>query len=120
VRDRTDGWGADVVFECSGHARAAAGVFDPLCPGGRVVLIGIPLEPVPFETAAAMVKEATIETVFRYAHVYPRVLALMASGQLNVKPLITHRFDFQQSVRAFEWAAQMPADAVKAQIEMPQ
>ena len=34
VLDGTDGWGADVVFECSGNPRGAAGVFEPLCPGG--------------------------------------------------------------------------------------
>jgi D-xylulose reductase len=120
VRDMTDGWGADIVFECSGNEKATAAAFDPLCPGGRLVLIGIPMEPVAFEPALAMVKEARIETVFRYAHVYPRVLALLGSGKLNVKPLITHNFDFASSVRAFEWAANMPANAVKAQILMPQ
>ena len=36
----TDGWGADVVVECSGNPRGAAGIFEPLCPGGRVVFIG--------------------------------------------------------------------------------
>ena len=117
MRD-TDNWGADLVFECSGNSRAAAGVLAPLRPGGRVVLIGMPGEPIAFDVVAAQVKEATIDTIFRYAHVYPRALALMGSGKIDLKPLITNRFTFEQSVRAFDFACNMPPDAVKAQIEL--
>jgi D-xylulose reductase len=118
VREMTDGWGADIVFECSGSEKAAAGVFDPLCPAGRVVLVGIPGKPFPFDVAAAQVKEATVESVFRYAHVYPRALDLMGSGRLNVKPLITDTFNFDQSVAAFDYARHMKPTSVKCQIQM--
>jgi D-xylulose reductase len=112
----TDGWGANLVFECSGNEKAAAGVFAPLCPGGAVVYVGIPLQPIAYDVAAAMVKEARVEHVFRYAHVYPRAIALMASGKLNVKPLITDTFRFEESVAAFDFAVNMPPTSVKAQI----
>ena len=112
----TEGWGADLVFECSGNAAAAAGVLDPLRPGGCVVLVGMPGEPISFDVVAAQVKEARVETVFRYAHVYPRALALMESGRIDVKPLITDCFAFADSVAAFQFADAMPATSVKAQI----
>ncbi len=112
----TDGWGADIVFEASGNAKAAARVFDSLCPGGRVVYIGMPGEPISYDVVAAQVKEARVEHVFRYAHVYPRALALMGSGKIDLKPLITDTFQFSESVRAFDFACQMPATSVKAQI----
>ena len=120
VMESTDGWGADIVFEASGSAQAAAGVFELLCPGGRVVFIGMPGEPIAYDVVAAQVKEARVEHVFRYAHVYPRALALIASGKINLKPLLTDRFAFQDSVKAFEWAARMPPTSIKAQIELPQ
>jgi D-xylulose reductase len=116
VNEMTDGWGANLVFECSGNERAAAGVFAPLCPGGAVIYVGIPLQPIAYDVAAAMVKEARVEHVFRYAHVYPRAIALMASGKLNVKPLITDTFRFEESVAAFDFAVNMPPSSVKAQI----
>ncbi|MBC8103046.1 MAG: NAD(P)-dependent alcohol dehydrogenase [Cytophagales bacterium] len=116
VRRLTDGWGADIVFECSGSAKAASGVFDLICPGGRVVYVGMPPAPIAFDVIAAQVKEARIETVFRYAHVYPRALALMGSGKINVKPLITDTFAFADSIAAFEFAAALPPASVKAQI----
>ena len=112
----TEGWGADIVFECSGNAKAAAAVFDPLCPGGRVVMVGMPGEPIRYDVVAAQIKEVRVEHVFRYAHVYPRALALMGAGKIDVKPLITDTFDFSDSVEAFDFACKMPATSVKAQI----
>ncbi len=116
VNQLTDGWGADIVFEASGNARSIASVFDPLCPGGRVVFIGMPGAPVALDIVAAQVKEAHIETIFRYAHVYPRALALLGSGKINVKPLITDTFPFKESIQAFEYATHMKPTSVKTQI----
>ena len=117
---RTEGWGVDCVFECSGHPRAAGQVFDALCPGGVVVFVGIPVEPFDYDLGKAMVREARVEQIFRYAHVFPRCVGLLASGAIDVKPLITRSFAFRDSVRAFEIAATAPKGQVKMQIELPQ
>jgi D-xylulose reductase len=116
VASLTDGWGADVVYECSGDVRAAAGVFHSLRPGGTVVYIGIPLDPISYDVAAAQVREARVEHVFRYAHVYPRCVAMLASGSIDVAPLITRTFPFDESVEAIEMASQAPRGEVKMQI----
>ena len=119
ARSLTGGWGTDIVFECSGAAAAASAVVEPLRPGGCAVLVGMPGEPVLFDVVAAQVKEARVETVFRYAHVYPRALALLESGAIDVRPLITDTFPFADSVAAFEFAAALPESSVKAQITLP-
>lgn len=118
VKAATDGWGADLVFEASGSEQAMRGIFEPLCPGGCVVFIGIPAAPIPFDICAAQAKEARVESVFRYAHVYPRAIALMSAGKIDVKPLITDKFAFKDSVRAFEFAANPPPTTIKVQIEL--
>lgn len=120
VLQQTNGWGADLVFEATGSPQAAATVFEPLAPGGCVVLIGGQSEPISYDAGEAMVREARIENIFRYAHVFPRCLEMMSSGNINVKPLITQTFDFKDSVRAFEIAASAPPADVKIQIELPQ
>ena len=117
---QTDGWGVECVFECSGHPRAAGQVFDALCPGGVVVFVGIPVEPFHYDLGKAMVREARVEQIFRYAHVFPRCVGLLASGAIDVKPLITRKFAFDESVHAFEVAASAPKGDVKMQIELPQ
>ena len=114
----TERWGADIVFEASGAPVAIQGVHEPLCPGGRIVLVGLPIKAVSLDLVALSAKEASIETVFRYAHVYPRALALMGSGKIDVKPLISRTFEFQDSVKAFDFALKLPPDCVKAQIQM--
>ncbi|HTK12100.1 MAG TPA: NAD(P)-dependent alcohol dehydrogenase [Ktedonobacteraceae bacterium] len=118
VNGLTDGWGADIVFEASGNVRSAATVFESLCPGGTVVFVGMPGAPVPLDIVAAQAKEAHIETIFRYANVYPRALALMGSGKIDVKPLITDTYGFKDSVAAFEYVTHMNPTSVKIQIEM--
>ncbi len=118
IDELTEGWGADVVFEATGAAAAIQKVQEPLCPGGRIVLVGMPISPVPLDIGAIQAKEAEIETVFRYAHVYPRALALMGSGKIDLKPLISRTFVFEESVNAFNFALKMPPDCVKAQIHV--
>jgi D-xylulose reductase len=113
----TNGWGADIVFEASGSEAAVLKVFEPLCPGGRVVFIGMPIGPVPIDIVSAQVKEAHIETIFRYAHVYPRALSLMESRKVDLKPLITDRYRFEESIAAFECAANPKPSSVKVLIE---
>jgi D-xylulose reductase len=120
VKRETDGWGADIVFECSGNERAAAEIFDVVAPGGCVVFIGIPLAPISYDVSKGQVKEARVEHVFRYAHVYPRCIAMLASGAIDVAPLITQTYPFEASVEAFDFAKSAPPGAVKVQIEMPE
>lgn len=120
VLAETEGWGADVVFEATGAAAAAAAVFKPLAPGGCVVMIGGQAEPVAYDAGAAMVREARVENIFRYAHAFPRCVNMIASGAIDVKPLLTRTFDFDESVAAFDYAASAPADQVKMQIVLPQ
>lgn len=116
VKELTGGWGADVVFEASGSPRAFEGIFELLAPSGTLVLVGMPPGPVSLDVVAAQAKEARVETIFRYANVYAKAVALLASGKVDLKPLISATFSFAESVAAFERAAEgRPAD-VKLQI----
>lgn len=118
VMNATDGWGADVVFEASGSPKAYQGIFDLMRPGGALVLVGLPIEPVDFDIPASIFKEARIETVFRYANNFDRAVNLIASGKVDLKPLITDTFEFNESVAAFERAAKGLPEDVKLQIRL--
>jgi D-xylulose reductase len=114
----TEGWGADAVFEASGAEQAAEGAVNLVAPGGVLVFIGMPTRPIAFDVVAAQTREVRIETVFRYANVFPRALALMASRRIDVRPLVTDRYSFERGVEAFDFARNMPPSSVKVQIEM--
>jgi D-xylulose reductase len=120
VKALTNGVGANIVFECSGNEKAASSAVDLLSPGGTIVHVGIPLSPISYDVSKAIAKEIRVENVFRYRNVYPRAINLIASGKLNLKPLITDNFDFEDSIKAFDFAVKMPAKSVKVQIKLPQ
>ena len=116
IARETDGWGVDVVFEASGNPKAFEDLFAIVRPAGAVVLIGLPVEQVAFDVTGAIAKEARIETVFRYANVFDRALALIAAGKVDLKPLVTGTYSFEESITAFERAAQGRPTDVKLQI----
>ena len=118
VRQGTDGWGVDVVLEASGSPKAYDGLQDLLRPGGCLVLVGMPIEPVKLDISSMAAKEIRMETVFRYANVFDRALAMIASGKVDLKPLVSETFPFEQSIAAFERAAQGRSTDVKLQIKM--
>jgi D-xylulose reductase len=118
VKSVTSGWGAEVVFEASGGARAYDNVFDLLAPSGCLVLVGIPVDKVPFDVVAMQAREARVESVFRYANIFPRALALISSGKVDVKRFISRKFAFSDGVLAFEEASLARPSDVKIQIEV--
>ncbi|MDR6739885.1 D-xylulose reductase [Herbaspirillum sp. 1173] len=118
VQQVTEGWGADVVFEASGHAGVYQTLLDLVCPGGCAVLVGMPPGPVALDVVTMQTKEVRLESVFRYANIFPRALALLSSGMIDVKPFISRSFPFSQGIEAFEEAARGRPQDVKIQIEM--
>jgi D-xylulose reductase len=120
VKRLTDDWGADIVFECSGSPKAWETIMDLPRPGGAIVVVGLPVEPVKVDIAAASTKEVRIENVFRYAHQYERAIALMESGKVDLKPLISETFAFKDAVAAFDRAVEARPTDVKLQIRMPE
>jgi D-xylulose reductase len=114
----TDGWGADVVFEASGSNRAYEGIEALAAPGGCLVLVGMPADKAPLDVVALQTKELRLETVFRYANIFPRAIALIASGRIDVRRFISRKFSFEQGVQAFEAAAAGDPSDVKIQIEL--
>lgn len=108
--------GVDIVFEAAGHASVCETLFEEVTPGGVVVMIGMHQGRVPLDIVAAQIKEIRIETVFRYANVFPRTVALLASGKINVKPLISKTFGFEEAIEAYEFAKAGYPAIVKVQI----
>ncbi|MGO8693917.1 MAG: NAD(P)-dependent alcohol dehydrogenase [Rectinemataceae bacterium] len=110
--------GADIVFEASGSPTVIGSFVRYLRPGGRAVMIGMPPAPAAFDVVAAQAKEIRIMHIFRYRNMYPRTIKMISSGTLNVRPLITHFYDFKDAIAAFDFAAAMPEDAIKTMVRM--
>jgi D-xylulose reductase len=118
INRETAEWGADVIFEASGNDKAARDIFNYARPGGKVVCIGMPAGGIiPMDIVTAQSKEISIETIFRYANVFNRAVDLMSSGEIDVKPLITDAYSFNDSIEAFTYAANPSPESVKVQIK---
>lgn len=119
VSELSGGWGADLVYEAAGASSMAGTALELLRPGGKLVYIGIPLDPVPIDIGTAQSKEVTILTIFRYANVYARAVALLASGSIDLSRLLTETYPFERAVEAYEYAADPKPTSIKTQIELP-
>lgn len=98
----TDGQGVDVAFEVAGTDPAIAAAMEAVRPGGRVVLAGIPSTVTSaFPASVARRKGLTIVLVRRMKEVYPRAMALVAAGLVDVRGLVSHRFPLTEVDDAF-------------------
>ncbi|MEM1079436.1 MAG: NAD(P)-dependent alcohol dehydrogenase [Pseudomonadota bacterium] len=118
LKDATEGWGADVVLECAGAAASIQTALEAVAPAGCVVWVGMPVDPVPVDIVLAQSKEIRMETVFRYANMYDRAISLIGSGKVDLKPLISETFAFQDSIAAFDRAVEARPSDVKIQIKV--
>jgi len=107
----------DVTIECSGvEASIRFGIFATKS-GGCLVLVGLGKPEVTMPIVNAAVREVDIRGIFRYANCYPTAIAMVASGKVDVKPLITHRFSLEQTIQAFETAKTGAGGAIKVMIK---
>ena len=62
-------------------------------------------------------KEADVISVFRYVNIYPMAISAVASGQINVKDMISKTFPFEKTQEAFECAVNEQDTVMKVLIE---
>jgi L-iditol 2-dehydrogenase len=97
-----EGLGADVVYECSGAGPAAQQLLSLVRRRGRYVQVGLFGKPVAWDLDQLCYKEliATGSNA-SVPSAWDRALALMASGVVDTKKLITHRFPVTAWADAF-------------------
>ncbi|WP_306259113.1 L-idonate 5-dehydrogenase [Pararhizobium sp. IMCC21322] len=105
----------DVLFECSGAAPALAAGMAVMRPRGVVMQLGMSGNmtlPMLLLTA----KELDLRGSFRFHEEFPTAVQLMQSGQIDVKPLISHTFGIDDAVEAFDVATDR-GQSMKTQIQ---
>uniref|UniRef100_A0A3P8US54 Sorbitol dehydrogenase n=1 Tax=Cynoglossus semilaevis TaxID=244447 RepID=A0A3P8US54_CYNSE len=95
-----------VTIECTGVESSVQTAIYATRSGGVVVLVGLGSEMATIPLINAAVREVDIRGVFRYCNTWPMAINMLASGKVNVKPLVTHRFPLEQAVQAFETTRQ--------------
>jgi L-iditol 2-dehydrogenase len=117
MAELTGGVGADIVFDTSGSFEACAAAPMIAARGGVIAQVGWPnLHQVPYPVEIVMEKELDLRGINRYCNTYPRAVSLLASGKLDVSPLITHRFSFAEVCEAFKFASENREATLKVMV----
>ena len=88
-------------------------------PGGKVIVVGIPSDDAMTLTAGVTRRKGlTIKLVRRMKHTYPRAIALVQRGVVDVKPLVTHVFPLERIAEAFEIVANYDDGVLRAVIQV--
>lgn len=107
----TVGVEADALVECSGNQKALVGGIRSLRPAGKAVAVGMgPGEEVSIPMAFLQSREITLTGTFRYANTYADAIALVASGRIDLKPIITGHYALEETEQALQATRQNPAN----------
>lgn len=105
VMELTDGNGVDVICEMSGHPIAMNQGFKMVTNGGRVSILSLPVRPVELDITNDIVfKGVTVQGITgrKMYTTWQQVSRLLKSGQVDVKPMITHHFPLEDFEKGFD------------------
>ncbi len=103
VRRLGDGLGADLVVDCTGVSAALAQALEMVRPGGQITKIGWGPQPLEFSLDPLVQKAVRLQGSF--SHNYPiweRALALLATRQVDLEPVIGGVYGLEDWEAAFE------------------
>jgi alcohol dehydrogenase len=94
--------GVDVSIEAVGVPATFELAVKLVRPGGRIANIGVHGAPVTLDLEDQWIRDITITTGLVDTYSTPTLLQLVASGQINVKPFITHHFGLDEFEEAYD------------------
>jgi len=107
--------GFEVVFEAAGVGAALNQAFALCARGATLVQVGTLPDGTVIPANTLLTRELQYIGSWRFANVFERVIELVVSGRIDVRPLITRRYPFEQFQEAIVDAT--GADVIKVQIE---
>lgn len=115
----TGGRGFDLAIETTGSAAAVEQLVEAAKPGATIVLVGYSADgKMTIPLAQSLDKEITYKTIFRYRNSYPRAIASIAGGQIDVGGIVSHTYDFDHIRDALEDAIRNKNEVIKAVIKL--
>jgi len=102
---------ADVLLECSGNQRALTEGIRSLLPAGVAVVVGMnPGEELSVPMSFIQNNEIVLTGTFRYANTYADAIALVATGRIEVRSIITGRYPLEEAEQALQATKQDPTN----------
>lgn len=108
VLDWTGGEGPTVVIEAVGSPGTTRAALDYVGSAGRVVIVGITSEEVPFPVPLMVRKELDILASRNSREQFGRVIPLVESGAVDPRPLVSHTLPFERLGDALRLIQEQP------------
>ena len=119
VATATDGEGYDFVFDATGNRASMEGAFRHVAHGGTLVLVSIVSENISFSDPEFHKREMTLMGSRNATRAdFERVIVAIATGQVPLQKLITHRTSLSGAIADLPRWAQEKRGLVKALIEL--
>ncbi|KAE9397113.1 GroES-like protein [Gymnopus androsaceus JB14] len=114
----------DLVIDASGAEVSIQTGLYTVRTGGTMVQVGMGNPNIQIDLSQLMTKEVAFKGSFRYTHGdYPLAISLVAQGKVDLKPLVTHRYNFNDAIAAFKATragkSEDGKDVIKAVISGP-
>jgi len=117
VHDLTDGWGADLAVECAGAEQTLAQSIEVIHKGGTALLLGFTgSDRDEINLTNITITEKTVMGSVIYCRDFPTTIHLMATGQVQLDPLITHHFPLEDTLIALQTATEKKERILKGLI----
>lgn len=106
-----------IALECTGVESSVSAAIWAVKFGGKVFVIGVGKNEMSIPFMRLSTREIDLQFQYRYCNTWPRAIRLVQSGVIEMQKLVTHRFTLEESVKAFETAADAKTGAIKVQIK---
>jgi len=95
--------GFDVGLEMSGNEHAMRDLIHNMAHGGKISLLGIPSKPIAIDWNEVVFNGLTIKGIYgrEMYETWYKMTSMLQSG-LDISPVITHHFDYQDFEKGFE------------------
>jgi len=108
--------GFDVVLEMVGAEATLASALELTRRGGGIVFVALPHGKIALDFEPVYRKELSLLATRLYAADFAEAIPLLASGLVQVDPIITHRFGLAQAAEALALPGQRPSEAIKVMV----
>ena len=107
IKSETDNQGVDVVIVATGNLKALQSGIDFVRKGGTILMFGVPSKgaKIELDMSAIYSKEITIVSTYAASDFDTKdALEKISNKKINVKQLITHKYQLDECQKAFEHA----------------
>lgn len=103
IKSMGDGYGADLIVDCTGVSIALKSGMEMVRPNGIITKIGWGPQPLNFSLDPMVQKAVTLQGTFSHLYsTWERVLGLLSSGQIDLKPIVGGVYNLDKWEEAFE------------------